>query len=69
MYAFYVLSILEVIMTLNLFNSIPMLLIINNECFLPLMRLLVLHGFVDNFVFWLICGEVKLHAGVETSIR
>lgn len=34
-----------------------------------LMRLLVLHGFADGFVVWLILGEVKLHAGVETSIR
>lgn len=26
-------------------------------------------GFSDGFVVWLIRGEVKLHAGVETSIR
>ncbi len=32
------------------------------------MRLLVLHGFADGFVVWLIRGEVKLHAGVEAFI-
>lgn len=58
-----------IIMSLILFNNIIMLLLINNENFFPLMRLLVLHGFADGFVVWLIRGEVKLHAGVETSIR
>lgn len=33
------------------------------------MRLLVLHGFADGFVVWLVLGEVKLHAGIEAFIR
>lgn len=67
MCAFYVMS------TLLKYNKSPnnnvMLLLINDEYFLPLVRLLMLHGFADGFVVWLIRGEIKLHAGVETSIR
>ena len=33
------------------------------------MGLLVLHGFADGFVVWLVLGEVKLHASVEAFIR
>ena len=49
-------------------NNMFMLLLINGEYFLQLMRLLVLHGFADGFVAWLIRGEVKLHACIETHI-
>lgn len=52
-----------------LFNKIVMLLLTKYKYFLPLMRLLVLQGFTDGFVVWLIRDEVKLHAGVETSIH
>ena len=45
-----------------------MLLLINDEYFVQLMQLLVLYGFADCFVVWLIRGEVKLHAGIETPI-
>lgn len=33
------------------------------------MRLLVLHGFANGFVVWLVLGEVELHASVEAFIR
>ena len=32
------------------------------------MRLLVLHGFADGFVVWLILGDVKLHASVGLDL-
>ena len=50
------------------FIKIFMLLLINDGYFLQVMRLLVLHGFADGLVVWLIRGEVELHAYVETHI-
>ena len=34
-----------------------------------IMQLLVLHGFADGFVVWLILGDMKLHASVEAFIH